>query len=295
MGSGFVASGGTAVGDGGLAGGGADGAPLIDTHAHLDHPRFDEDREAVIRRAWEAGFVAIVTIGSDLASSERAVALAEAHDGVFAAVGIHPHDASGATEAALERLRQLAAHPKVVAIGEIGLDYYYDYSPRPVQRDVFIRQLGLARETGLPFVIHNREADADVMAVLRDYGVGLSGVLHAFTGDEAMAAECIERGYMLSAGGMVTFPKAEAVRDVIAEVPLSALLLETDAPYLTPVPLRGRRNEPAYTRYVAEFLARERRVSVEEVASTTTANAIRLFRLSGMQARDKAENGRGEG
>lgn len=253
--------------------------PLIDTHAHLDHPRFDEDREAVLDRAWEAGLVAVVTIGSDLVSSERAVALAEAHDKVFAAVGIHPHDASGATEAAFDRLRQLAAHPKVVAIGETGLDYYYDHSPRPVQRDVFIRQLGLARETGLPFVLHNRAADEDVMAVLRDYGAGLPGVLHAFTGDEAMAAECIERGYMLSAGGMITFPKAEAVKNVIVQVPLDALMLETDAPYLTPVPLRGRRNEPAYTRYVAQFLARERGVGVEEVARTTTANAMRLFRL----------------
>lgn len=254
-------------------------APLIDTHAHLDHPRFDEDRDDVIRRAAEAGLVAIVTIGSDLASSERAVALAERYPSVFAAVGIHPHEASGATEAAYERLRVLADHPKVVAIGELGLDYYYDHSPRPVQREVFIRQLALARETGLPFVVHNREADTDVMAVLQDHGTDLPGVLHSFTGDDQMAAECIERGWMLSTGGMVTFANGAAVRDVLAGVPLDKLLLETDAPYLTPVPLRGRRNEPAYTLHVAQFLAAERGLDLAEVARVTTANAVELFRL----------------
>lgn len=254
-------------------------AALVDTHAHLDHPRFDEDRDEVIRRAGEAGVVAIVTIGSDLASSERAVALAEANETVYAAVGIHPHEASGATDAAYARLEELAAHPKVVAMGEMGLDYYYDHSPRPVQRDVFIRQLGLARDVGLPFVIHTRDSHEDVMAVLRDYGAGLPGVLHSFTGDASMAAECIERGWTLSTGGMVTFANADAVRDVIATVPLQKLLLETDAPYLTPVPRRGRRNEPAYTRHVAEFLAVERGVDVAEIARVTTANAAELFRL----------------
>lgn len=254
-------------------------APLVDTHAHLDHAQFDADRGAVLERAWAAGLVAIITIGSDVSSSERAVALAEGHDKVYAAVGIHPHDAAAASDADFDRLRQLADHPKVVAIGEIGLDYYYDHSPRPMQRTVFIRQLQLARATGLPFVIHNREAHGDVLAVLREHGVGLKGVLHSFTGDEAMAAECIERGYMLSIGGMVTFPKAAAVRDVIAGIPLDKLMLETDAPYLTPVPLRGRRNEPAYTRYVAEFLAKERALDPAEVAAVTTANAAGLFRL----------------
>lgn len=253
--------------------------PLIDTHAHLDHPRFDDDREDVLERAWAAGLVAVVTIGSDLASSERAVALAEAYGPVYAAVGIHPHEAAGATEETFQRLRKLTKHPKVVAVGEIGLDYYYDHSPRSVQRDVFVRQLGVARETGLPFIVHNREAHDDVMAILRDEAVGLPGVLHSFTGDGDMAAECIERGYMLSTGGMVTFGNAERIRDVMMTISLDKLLLETDAPYLTPVPLRGRRNEPAYTRHVAEFLARERELDVEEVARRTTAAAIELFRL----------------
>lgn len=252
---------------------------LIDTHAHLDHPRFQDDLEQVLRRAEQAGVGTIVTIGAHLASSERAVQLAEMFSSVYATVGVHPHDASGWNEQTYDRLKRLAEHPKVVAIGEMGLDYHYDHSPRPVQRDVFIRQLQLAQETGLPFVIHNRKADADVMAILREHGEGLAGVLHSFTGDEQMAAECLERGYVLSVGGMVTFKQATDVRDVIAGVPLDKLLLETDAPYLTPVPLRGRRNEPAYVAHVARFLADERRVDVEEVAAVTTANARRLFRL----------------
>lgn len=254
---------------------------LIDTHAHLDHPRYDDDRDEVIERAREAGVETIITIGSHLASSERAVELAEAHGAIYATVGVHPHDASSWTEATYARLKQLADHEKVVAIGEMGLDYHYDHSPRPVQREVFIQQLQLARETDLPFVIHNRNANEDVMAILREYGEGLSGVLHAFTGTEQMAAECLERGYLLSTGGMVTFNQATDVRDVIATVPLDKLILETDSPYLTPVPLRGRRNEPAYVTHVARFLAEERGIDVEEVARVTTANARGLFRLNG--------------
>lgn len=252
---------------------------LIDTHAHLDHEWFDGERDEVVQRARDAGVGTIVTIGADMSTSEAAVRLAETYPSVYATVGIHPHDASGATEAAYERLKELAAHPKVVAIGEIGLDYYYDHSPRDVQRQVFIRQLALARETGLPFIIHNRDASDDVMAVLREHGRGLPGLLHAFTGDAAMAAECVEMGWYISVGGMMTFKNAEAIRSAVADVPLERILLETDAPYLTPVPLRGRRNEPAYVRYVADFLAAERGLDVTEVARVTTQNARRFFRL----------------
>lgn len=252
---------------------------LIDTHAHLDHEWFDQDRADVVRRAQEEGVGVIITIGADLPSSEAAVRLAETYPGVYAAVGIHPHDAKTANEAAYARLKELAAHPKVVAIGEIGLDYYYDYSPRDVQRDVFIRQLALARETGLPFVVHNRDASDDVMAVLREYGQGMPGLLHSFAGSPAMAEECVAMGYYISVGGMMTFKNADAVREAVAVVPLERILLETDAPYLAPVPLRGRRNEPAYVRHVAEFLAKERGLTPQEVARVTTANARRFFRL----------------
>lgn len=253
--------------------------PLVDTHAHLDHELFADDVEAVIQRARAAGLHYIITIGSDLASSEAAVRLAETYPSVYATVGIHPHDAVQFNEEAYQRLRELAAHPRVVAIGEIGLDYYYDHSPRPVQRAVFVRQLELARETGLPFVVHNREADEDTMAVLRDWGRDVPGLMHSFAGSPAMLEECLSMGYLVSTGGMVTFRNAEAIRAVMARVPLDRLLVETDAPYLTPVPLRGRRNEPAYVQYVVQFLAEWRGLDPKELAATTTANACRFFGL----------------
>lgn len=253
--------------------------PLVDSHAHLDHEQFAGDLDAVIQRAQAAGVRWIVTIGSDLASSEAAVQLAASYPCVYATVGIHPHDAVQFDEDAYRRMRELAAHPRVVAIGEIGLDYYYDHSPRPVQRAAFIRQLALARETGLPFVVHNREADADTMAILRDWAPDLPGLMHSFAGSEAMLEECLAMGYMVSTGGMVTFRNADAIRAVMAQVPLDRLLVETDSPYLTPVPLRGRRNEPAYVQYVVAFLGEWRGVDPQHLAAVTTANACRFFRL----------------
>ncbi|HEY8417759.1 MAG TPA: TatD family hydrolase [Limnochordales bacterium] len=254
-------------------------SPLVDSHAHLDHEQFAGDVDAVIQRAQAAGVRYIVTIGSDLASSEAAVRLAEAYPCVYATVGIHPHDATQFNEEAYRRLRELAAHPRVVAIGEIGLDYHYDFSPRPVQRAAFVRQLELARETGLPFVVHNREADTDTMAVLRDYAADLPGLMHSFAGSLEMLEECLAMGYLVSTGGMVTFRNADEIRAVMAQVPLDRLLVETDAPYLTPVPLRGRRNEPAYVQYVVAFLAQWRGVEASRLAAITTANACRFFRL----------------
>ncbi|OUM93358.1 MAG: hypothetical protein BAA04_05510 [Firmicutes bacterium ZCTH02-B6] len=253
--------------------------PLVDSHAHLDHELFAGDVDAVIERARAAGVYYIVTIGADLASSEAAVRLADKYPCVYATVGIHPHDAVQLDDAAYRRLKALAAHPRVVAIGEIGLDYYYDHSPRPVQRQAFIRQLELARETGLPFVVHNREADADTLAVLRDWARDLPGLMHSFAGNEDMLAECLEMGYLVSTGGMVTFKNAEAIRSVMSRVPLDRLLVETDAPYLTPVPLRGRRNEPAFVQYVVAFLAQLRGTDPNQLAAVTTANACRFFGL----------------
>lgn len=254
--------------------------PLLDSHTHLSFPQFDADREAVIQRAREAGLVAIIEIGADLESSRAAVALAEAHD-FYAAIGIHPHDAETLTPAALAELRELARHSKVVAIGEIGLDYYRDLSPRDAQRRAFEAQLALAAETGVPIVIHCREAWEDTLAVLRGFAAqagGLRyGVIHSYSGGLGRLEEVLALGFSIGLSGPVTFPKSERLRAVAAAVPLERLLVETDCPYLTPQPHRGERNEPAYVRYVVEEIARVRGLSVEEVARVTTANAWRLF------------------
>ena len=251
---------------------------LIDSHAHLDSVKFDGDREAVIERAREKGVVAILTVGENLASSRAAVALAEKHEPVYAAVGVHPHDAKTLTPAVLDGLRALAHHPKVVAVGEIGLDYYRDLSPRPVQRQAFADQLELATELGLPVVVHSRDAHDDVLSVLE--GWDGTGVLHSYSAGPERLEEVLGLGFYVGISGPVTFPKAERLRAVAAAVPLDRLLVETDCPALTPVPYRGRRNEPAYVRYVAEQAARARGVPAETVARATVDNARRLFGIA---------------
>ena len=251
---------------------------VIDSHAHLDSLKFDRDREAAIDRARQAGVVAILNVGGDLASSQAALALAERYDFIYAAVGVHPHDARTVAPAVLDELRALAPHPKVVAIGEIGLDYYRDLSPRPVQRQAFADQLALAAELGLPVVVHSREALDDVLAALR--GWEGSGVLHSYSGGPERLDEVLELGFSIGISGPVTFPKSEPLRAVAAAVPLERLLVETDCPYLTPVPYRGRRNEPAYVRYVAEAVARARGMEADSLARAAAGNARRLF---GMQ------------
>jgi TatD DNase family protein len=248
---------------------------LIDSHAHLDSPKFDGDREAVVERAREAGLVAILNVGGDLASSRAAVALAERYGFIYAAVGVHPHDARTVTPAVLDDLRTLSRHPKVVAIGEIGLDYYRDLSPRPVQRQAFADQLALAAELGLPVIVHSREALDDVLAGL--CGWEDTGVLHSYSGGLERLEEVLELGFSIGISGPVTFPKAERLRAVAEAVPLERLLVETDCPYLTPVPYRGRRNEPAYVRYVAQAVARARGMEAEPLARATADNARCLF------------------
>lgn len=248
---------------------------IIDSHAHLDFPPFDPDREAVIARARVAGMVAILNVGADLESSRASVALARQHDFIYAAVGIHPHDAETMTPAVLEELRHLARCPKVAAIGEIGLDYYRDLSPRPVQRQAFADQLALAAEVGLPVIIHCRDAWADTLAILR--GWSGRGVLHSYSGGPERLEEVLALGFSVGISGPVTFPNAHRLRAVVATVPLDRLLVETDCPYLTPEPYRGRRNEPAYVWYVAGAIARARGMTAEEVAQITTENARRLF------------------
>ncbi len=248
---------------------------LIDSHAHLNFPQFDADREAVIARARKAGLVAILNVGTDLASSRAAVKLAEKYDFLYAAVGVHPHDARTLTPTVLDELRRLARHPKVVAIGEIGLDYYRDLSPRPMQQWAFADQLALAAELGLPVVVHSREAHDDVLATLQGWdGVG---VLHSYSAGPERLEEVLELGFYIGISGPVTFPKANRLRAVAATVPLERLLVETDCPYLTPEPHRGRRNEPAYVQYVVEAVARARETSPKAVARATADNARRLF------------------
>ena len=254
---------------------------LIDSHAHLDDLRYDTDRDNVLQRAQTAGIEAIVTIGCDLATSQAAVALAHAHPNIFATIGVHPHEAKEIGEGWYESFRSLAQHPKVVAYGEIGLDYHYDHSPREIQRQRFREQIHLARELALPLVIHTREAQEDTMMILREEGaVDVGGVFHCFSGDMWLAKDALDLGFYLSFSGVLTFKNATMLRDIAKTVPLDRLMVETDCPYLAPVPYRGKRNEPAYVQYVAETLAEIRgNGSVESVARATVENTKRVFRI----------------
>ena len=250
---------------------------LIDSHTHLDDAQFSEDRAAVIERARAAGVERMLAIGTgggppDL---EAGVRLADEYPFVLASVGVHPHDAAKATEATFERLGELAVHPKVVAIGEIGLDYHYDFSPRDVQRAVFSRQLAIAAEAALPIIIHTREAWDDTFEILRREWRG-EGVVHCFTGDAAQARQALDGGFHLAFGGVLTFPKAEPVREAARLTPADRLLIETDCPYLAPVPHRGKRNEPAFVAETARRLAEVRGQTVEEIAERTADNFERL-------------------
>lgn len=253
---------------------------LTDAHAHVDDAAFARDRADVLVRAKAAGVGRIINAGCDMASSARAIALAEQYDWVYAAVGIHPHDLAGVGEADFQQLQEWTRHPKVVAIGEIGLDYYRHITPVPAQQAVFRRQLALAREAGKPVIIHDRDAHGDIMDILRREGQGLTGMLHCFSGSWEMARAVLAQGFYLSFAGPVTFHNARRVVEVVQQAPLDRILVETDSPYLTPEPLRGRRNEPAYVRYVAEFIAALRGLSLAELAARTTANAAKLFGLS---------------
>lgn len=250
---------------------------LVDTHAHLDGDEFAADRAQVVERASSAGVARIVSAGQDEATSRATLALADTFSAVAPAVGVHPHLASSAGD--LVWLRAIAVDPRVAAIGECGLDYHYDFSPRDVQRDVFARQLELARELDLPVIIHCREAEDDVIAALRHgYSRDRSAVVHCFTGSYDLGRALIEEfGVFLGIGGAVTFKKAEALHDAAARLPLEHLVLETDCPYMTPAPHRGKRNEPAYIALVCDRLAQLRCVDAETIARATTANAARLF------------------
>lgn len=254
---------------------------LIDSHAHIDDEKFDADRQAVIKRALESGIEKIINPGADEASSRRAVLLAENHECIYAAVGIHPHDAKtydGKSHA--QMLKDWAKKDKVVAIGEIGLDYHYDLSPRDVQKAVFIKQIELAREVDLPIIIHNRESMADMEAILKAHFSATSrGVMHSYSGSVEMAKVFLDMGLYLSISGPLTFKNARKLPDVVKMLPLDRMLVETDSPYLTPTPHRGKRNEPAYVRLVAQEVARIKGMELEAIEEITAQNAIRLFNL----------------
>ncbi len=259
---------------------------IADSHAHLDMPQFDADRDEVIRRARAAGVALIVSIGTgspDSRSIETTLSLAEAYESVYAGIGVHPHDARRADEGLWQSMERWARHPKVVLWGEIGLDYYYHHSPRDAQLEVFRRQLRLAADRGLPLSIHCRDAWPDLLAVLRTEWRhdSRSGILHSFTGDVEQARECAGMGFLISFSGMVTFKNAGALRAAAQSVPLDRLLVETDSPYLAPVPHRGKRNEPAYVVDVARGLAVTLGVDFETLARETTANLRRLLRTPG--------------
>ncbi len=250
---------------------------LVDTHAHLNLPNFKKDLEEVIARAKEAGVVAIINVGIDLKTSIKALELAHAYEGLWATAGLHPHEVKKATEETYETLKALFQDPKIVAVGEIGLDYAKEYSPRGLQREHFARQLALARELQKPVVIHSREAP-DIMEILRQE-LPEKFVFHCYAGDKREAREILDLGGYISITGIVTFPKAENIREIVRYVPLERLMAETDCPFLTPVPHRGKRNEPAFVRYVVEKIAELKGVSFEECARITTKNARDFFGL----------------
>jgi TatD DNase family protein len=255
---------------------------LIDTHAHLDEEAFRPDRHEVISRASAAGLEFVVTIGTTAASSREAVEIAQANPLVYAAVGIQPNYVSQAAPDDWAVIENLATEPKVVAVGETGLDRYWDHAPFDLQAEYFERHITLARRHNLPFVVHCREAEKDVVAQLKAAAASgpLQGVMHSFSGDVETALACVELGLYISFAGMVTFKKNDALRAVAAQIPLDRLLIETDSPYLAPVPFRGKRNEPAHVRHTAECLATVRNMTPEEIGDLTAQNARRLFPFS---------------
>jgi len=251
---------------------------LIDSHAHLDDARFEADRDAVLQRAWDAGIRKILTIGNGSGPDDMGcgIPIAEQHNWVFTSVGIHPHDASRVEERHFELIERLAGHGKVIAVGEAGLDYHYDNSPRELQRQAFRAQAALARKLNLPLIVHTREADSDTEEILRQEEPPC-GVLHCFTSGENLADFALSIGFFVSFSGIVTFPNARSLSEIARRIPADRILVETDCPYLAPVPHRGKRNEPMFVSDTAGFLARLRETSTEEFEKQTSGNFDRLF------------------
>ena len=263
---------------------------FVDSHAHLDGKQFDSDREQVIARAREAGVVAMVAIGNGDGPPQldAGVQLAEKYPFMYATIGIHPHEARLASDHAYAEMERLARHPKVIAWGEIGLDYYYDQSPRDTQKEVFTRQMDLAGAAKLPIVIHCRPSDNsenawdDCLQLIQEQWApkGIGGILHCFTGNWPQAKRALDMGFMISFAGNVTFPKAQQIRDAALEVPLDRMFIETDCPYLAPIPYRGNRNEPAYVKETARKIGELRGLSMDEAGERTAHNFYNFFKIS---------------
>lgn len=253
---------------------------IFDTHAHYDDAKFDGDRESLLNSMGEAGIGTIVNVSSDINSWEKVIGLTETYPFIYGAIGVHPDEVGQLNEGELSRMEELLRRDKIVAVGEIGLDYYWDQESRQVQKYWFIRQLDLARRLGKPVIIHSREAAADTMEILKEEGQGLPGVIHCYSYSAEMAKEYVKMGYYIGVGGVVTFQNARKLKETVLEIPLESIVLETDCPYLAPAPHRGKRNSSRYLTYVAGEIAELKEVSEEEVIRQTEANAKALYRLS---------------
>jgi len=251
---------------------------LIDTHAHLDMPEFDKDRDEVVKRAQEDGIDYIITVGIDLDSCRDAVRLSEQFEFIYAIVGMHPHNAKDVDKKSYDILREYTRHAKVRALGEMGLDFFRNHSPREIQLKRFREQVALAREVHLPVVIHDRDAHRETLAILKEEKASeVGGVIHCFSGDYTMASACMDMGLYISIPGTVTFTKAQTLQEVVRRIPLERVLIETDCPFLAPAPFRSKRNEPAYVQYVARAIAEIKKLDFETVAAVTSQNARSVF------------------
>lgn len=253
---------------------------IFETHAHYDDEQFDMDREALLLSMPEQGVGTIVNVSATYASCQRVVDLVQKYPFMYAAVGIHPDEVGSLNEERFQQMKELCKQEKVVAVGEIGLDYYWDNESHDLQKEWFVRQLNLARELNLPVLIHSREAAADTMEIMKQYGQGLKGVIHCFSYSKEMAAEYVKMGFYIGVGGVVTFKNARKLKETVQEIPLTSIVLETDCPYLAPVPYRGKRNNSAYIKYIAEEIAGIKGVSYEEVVEQTEKNARDLYNLT---------------
>lgn len=253
---------------------------FIDSHAHLEMPQFDEDRHQVIERALHYGVEAVITVGTNIEMCKKSISIAEQYNCIYAAVGIHPHDVKDVDNSTFDKLESLAQHQKVLALGEIGLDFYRNLSPKESQINGFREQLQIAKQLKIPVIIHDREAHIETLRLLQEeraWEVG--GVIHCFSGDLTMAHKCLDMGFFISIPGSITFKNSARLRNIVMSIPIERILLETDAPFLSPIPFRGKRNEPSYVRYIAEKIAKLKKMDVEEVGNITTRNVKGLFHM----------------